>query len=128
MEKSVLAIVLVSLGLLGACGSDSGGTKSGTSPDGGATGAGGGSSTGLPTCDATCPGVLAAKCSAGPVSQSDCVTGCEAVRASQCAAQYRALYTCGGASPKYDCTTAGQVGLVGCDAQTAALWSCLAGP
>lgn len=125
MEKSRIAIVLVvCLGLLGACGSDSSGSKNGTSPEGGT---GGGSNSGLPTCDATCPGVLAAKCTSGPTSQSDCVSGCEAVRMSQCAAQYGALYTCGGSSPKYNCTSAGQVGLVGCDSQTAALWKCLSG-
>src|SRR5260221_9660333 len=119
MEKSRIAAVFVGLALLGACASDGGGSSAKKS-DGG--GSGGGSSSGLPTCDATCPGVLAAKCSAGPVSQSDCVSGCEAVRMSPCAAQYRALSTCGGATPSYTCTARGQVGIGGYDAQTTALW------
>jgi hypothetical protein len=121
MEKSKLGVFMVCLGMLAACGGD-GAASSG---DGGT---GGGTSSGLPTCDATCPGVLAAKCSAGPTSQSDCVTGCQSVRMSACSSQYGDLYKCGGASPKYTCTTAGQVGIVGCDAQTNALWTCVFGP
>src|SRR5438045_1866082 len=100
MEKSRIAAVFVALALLIACGNDSGASKGRTSDEGGS---GGGASSGLPTCDETCPGVLAAKCSAGPVSQSDCVSGCEAVRMSACATQYGALYTCSGATPAYTC-------------------------
>ena len=125
MEKSILARVLPFVVLIAACGSD-GGSKSGSSNEGGVGGSGSTSSD-LPSCESTCPGVLAAKCASGPVSQSDCVSGCETVRASACAAQYRALYTCGGATPSYKCTSLGQVGIAGCDDQTNALWSCLSG-
>lgn len=114
--------------VLAACGSSSssGGGASREGGAGAATGSGGAGS-GMPTCDATCPGVLAAKCSGGPVDQADCVSGCQTVRAGACAAKYEALYACGGATPAYSCTSSGQVAIVGCDAQTTALWSCLAG-
>jgi hypothetical protein len=80
----------------------------------------------LPGCAAECPEILAAKCSHGPVSQADCVGGCEAVRASACTAENEALYACGGAKPRYVCSAAGQVSLSGCDKEGAALYSCLA--
>jgi hypothetical protein len=80
----------------------------------------------LPSCAATCPGVLAAKCSHGPVDQADCVSGCETVRASACAPEYQALYDCGGTKPSYACDATGQVTLSGCEPKSAALYSCLA--
>jgi hypothetical protein len=102
-----------------------GGGNSSAATAAGAAGSGGGA---LPSCDAVCPGVLSAKCSHGPVSQSDCVSGCQSVRASKCAAQYDALYQCGGATPRYACDSGGQVILAGCDSAAAMLYACVAKP
>ncbi len=119
MERSWFVAAVVSFGLLGACGSDGG--------SGSSSGSGGSSNSGTLSCDATCPAVLAPKCANGPVSQSDCVQGCTTVRSGPCAAEYEALAKCGGSNPKYDCTSQGQPGIIGCDAETTALWSCVFG-
>jgi hypothetical protein len=106
-----------------------GGSGGGMAGDGGTLGGNGGSGSGLPSCDALCPGVLKAHCTGGPTSQADCVSGCQAVRNSKCLAQYQALYNCGGgSSPTYSCLSNGQVSLKGCDDKATALYSCLAMP
>jgi hypothetical protein len=80
----------------------------------------------LPSCAESCPGVLAVKCSRGPVDQADCESGCEVIRASACVPQYEAMLECGGAKPSYACDDTGQVVLSRCDDESAALYSCLA--
>jgi hypothetical protein len=112
MHKIVGSLALV---CLAACGGDS-------EPTAAEADAG----KGLPSCASTCPGVLGAMCSHGPVSQQDCVDGCESVRASACLPEYRALFSCGGATPVYACDAAGQVILKGCNAEGALLYACLA--
>lgn len=110
-----------------ACSSS--GSSGGTAGAGGTLRGSGGSGSGLPSCDALCPGVLNAHCTGGPTSQADCVSGCQAVRNSKCLAQYQALYECGGGSnPTYSCLSNGQVSLRGCDDKAMALYSCLAMP
>jgi hypothetical protein len=120
--------MIKTLGLLGvvvlclaACGGDD---SSATSQQPTPMADGGGSE--LPSCEASCPGVLGAHCSHGPVSQPDCVSGCQSVRASKCAAEYDALFECGGAHPAYSCDPDGQVSLSGCDKVAALLYACLA--
>jgi hypothetical protein len=103
-----------------ACGSDSSG---GTPTDGGATGS---DASTLPSCDALCPAVLAPKCPQGPVSQSDCVGGCQAIRASKCLDKYVALYECGGAGSVYACDGLGRTTVVGCESIMDALYTCMA--
>jgi hypothetical protein len=124
MQKPIRPLLAMLLLCVAACGgSDSNATPS---QAGSAAGSGGNASPStLPSCDATCPGVLGAKCMHGPVSQADCVSGCETVRASKCAAEYDALYQCGGAKPTYSCDPNGQVSLSGCDSAAAAMYTCL---
>lgn len=100
-----------------ACGGDA------DDPQAGETGA---DAATLPSCDALCPAVLAAKCTHGPVDQTDCVSGCMSVRASACASEYNALYECGGAKPIYSCDATGQVSLKNCDSKAALLYACVA--
>jgi hypothetical protein len=125
MQKSIGPLLAVMLLCLAACGSSN---SNATPTQPGSTAGSGGSASGsmLPSCDATCPGVLAAKCSHGPVSQADCVSGCQTVRASKCAPEYDALFQCGGAKPVYSCDPNGQVSLSGCDSAAALLYTCLA--
>ena len=99
-----------------ACGSDSTGSPA---PDSSMPGT-------LPSCDSLCPAVLAAKCPQGPVSQADCVSGCETIRAGKCADKYRAVYDCGGAHPVYACDAQGRTTTVGCESLMAALYECAA--
>jgi hypothetical protein len=80
----------------------------------------------LPSCAATCPAVLAAECSNGPVDQADCESGCETIRASSCVPLYKAMIECGGAKPRYTCDDAGQVIASGCEDEIEALYRCLA--
>jgi hypothetical protein len=101
-----------------ACGSDDTG---GTAADSGATGKDGST---LPSCDSLCPAVLAPHCAQGPVSQSDCVGGCESIRASKCADKYLALYECGGAQAVYACDSEGRTVVIGCESASAALYAC----
>jgi hypothetical protein len=125
MMKSIGLLLGVVVLCIAACGSDA--AKAPTQPDPAAGSGGSSNSNGaLPSCEASCPGVLAAKCSHGPVSQDDCVSGCQAIRASKCAAEYAALFQCGGAKPVYSCDANGQVSLMGCDSAAAQLYSCLA--
>jgi hypothetical protein len=124
MLKPIVLLLAVVLLCVAACGSDA--SKSPAPSDPAAGSGGSNNNTALPSCEATCPGVLAAKCSHGPVSQDDCVSGCQAVRASKCAAEYAALFQCGGAKPVYSCDPNGQVSLSGCDSAAAQLYTCLA--
>lgn len=101
-----------------ACGSDS---ASGTLADSGMPGT---DANTLPSCDSLCPAVLAARCSQGPVSQSDCVSGCESIRVSKCADKYVALSECGGAQAVYACDSQGRTVVVGCESLSAALYTC----
>src|SRR5688572_15404691 len=102
------------------CSSDS---STGTPTDGGGSGNDAGS---LPSCDALCPAVLAPKCSQGPVSQSDCVGGCQAIRASKCLDKYVVLYECGGANAVYACDSMQRTTVVGCESLMDALYTCMA--
>src|SRR5437868_1881679 len=104
-SRSFAALVL----FVAACGSDSSG---GTPNDAGGQG---NDANALPSCDAICPAVLAPKCPQGPISQSDCVGGCEAIRASKCLDKYVALYACGGAGSVYACDAMGRTTVVGCE-------------
>jgi len=97
-----------------ACGSDDSGTP-------------GKDASTLPSCDSLCPAVLAAKCTQGPVSQDDCISGCETIRAGKCADKYWALYECGGAHAVYACDSAGRTVVVGCESASAALYACAGG-
>jgi hypothetical protein len=112
--RVLLFVVLAPLA--GACG----GTVSDTS--GGGAGSG---DSGL-TCNESCPGAVAAACAHGPPSEADCLNGCEVVQAT-CADAYDALSTCAGASPTYACGADGQVQIVGCESQGAALDACISG-
>jgi hypothetical protein len=49
----------------------SSGSSAGTAGAGGTLRGSGGSGSGLPSCDALCPGVLNAHCTGGPTSQAD---------------------------------------------------------
>jgi hypothetical protein len=80
----------------------------------------------LPSCASLCPAVLAPHCTRGPVSQDDCVSGCESLRMSKCADKYIALANCGGAQPVYGCDSAGQTIIIGCESASAALYACAA--
>jgi hypothetical protein len=80
----------------------------------------------LPSCAESCPPVLAAKCSHGPVDQADCESGCETIRASTCVPLYEAMIACAGAKPRYTCDDLGQVTPSDCEDEIAALYSCLA--
>jgi hypothetical protein len=125
MTKTIGLLLGVFVLCLAACGGDaSNGTPAQPDPDAGTVNDT--SDTTLPSCDATCPGVLGAKCLHGPVSQDDCVSGCQYVRASKCAAEYAALFKCGGAKQVYSCDPNGQVSLNGCDSAAGLLYSCLA--
>jgi hypothetical protein len=104
-----------------ACGSDS----SGGAPNNDAGGQGNDATT-LPSCDSLCPAVLAPKCPQGPVSQSDCVGGCQAIRASKCLDKYIALYECGGVGSVYACDAMGRTTVVGCESLMDALYTCMA--
>jgi hypothetical protein len=106
-----------------ACGSSGSGGTAGGKGDAGPGAGGGGSSSTLPSCAAVCPAVVARSCPKGPVSQADCTAGCEQLRGA-CADRYNALYTCGGATPKYSCDPQGYITMTGCEAQYAALTAC----
>ncbi len=100
------------------------------SPGGPVSPGDGGTTTGgdnLPSCEAICPPVVAAHCSHGPATNADCVSGCQAILAGTCNAQYHTLYQCAGATPVYTCDASGLVTVVGCETSQAALSSCLAG-
>jgi hypothetical protein len=116
-----VALSLIAFSIAG-CGSDSSGGKT---SDGGA---GGTPSNGSSICEAACPGILQAKCSGGPPSQAECVTGCDTVRTGACASLFQRFMDCGGATPKYSCNTNGNVSIVGCDSESTALWTCVMGP
>jgi hypothetical protein len=114
---SGLAVLVVA-----ACSSDG---SDGTPSDGGATTY---DAATLPSCASLCPAVLAPRCSQGPVSQDDCVSGCESIRMSKCADKYIALANCGGSQPVYGCDSTGRTIIVGCESASAALYACAAGP
>jgi len=115
--------LLVAAALLTAsCSGDS--SPGGASPDGG--GSSGTDATSLPSCDSLCPAVLVPKCPQGPQSQSDCVGGCQAIRASKCLDKYVAIYDCGGAQPVYACDNLGRTTTVGCETLMDALYTCMA--
>jgi hypothetical protein len=115
--------LLVTFGFLSACSDDS---KGGTpSADGGQAGAPSGT---LPSCADVCTKVVATQCPSGPPSQSDCVSGCETIRAGKCRPQYMALFDCAGPNPSYDCNAGGFVVVVGCESADAALTTCLSTP
>lgn len=114
LRSSLLAIPLLAW-LFVACGSDSSG---GAGPADGA-------SSSVPTCAETCPGVVAAGCTNGPVDQADCVSGCESIRGSSCAGAYDTLFRCAGANPSYSCNGSGQVIVSACQTEHEALYTCL---
>lgn len=124
MPKVLLPAAFAILSLVVACSSD-GGSSGGTSREGGASGSGGGSGSGAVNCDSICPGVIRAKCSGGPASQADCVSGCQSILAGKCAAKYEALYQCGGTSPKYACDSMTRVSVSGCEGAANDLYTCL---
>jgi hypothetical protein len=106
--------------MMAACGSES----SGASPtDGGGQG---NDAAALPSCEALCPAVLVPKCPDGPVSQTDCVGGCQAIRASKCVDKHEALYACGGPGSVYACDSMGRTTVVGCESIMDALYTCMA--
>lgn len=123
MIRILFVGMIASCGFLSACGDDSkSGTAAGT---GGQAGANGGS---LPPCADVCTRVVEAQCPSGPPSQSDCVSGCETIRAGKCKDLYMALFECAGSNPSYDCNAGGFVVVVGCESADAALSTCLSMP
>lgn len=84
-----------------------------------------GGDSGAPNCDLVCPAVVSAHCALGPASQSDCVSGCQAILSGTCAPKYDALYQCAGPSPTYVCDSAGHVSVTGCESAASALYACL---
>lgn len=121
--KALILGIATGFGLLTACGDDSkGGTTNGA---GGQAGANGGA---LPPCADVCTQVVAKQCPSGPSSQSECVSGCETIRAGKCKDQYMALFACAGSNPSYDCNAGGFVVVVGCESLDAALTTCLSTP
>ncbi len=91
------------------------------------SGGSGGSGSGGQSCADICPGVVAAHCSQGPTSESDCESGCATLRASNCASQYNALLSCGGTQPQFTCDSMGRVTVTGCMQQEQNLYACLGG-
>ena len=123
MANALLRFLGVAVLVFASCSSDESG---GTVPDsGGATKY---DASTLPSCASLCPAVLAPHCTQGPVSQDDCVSGCEFIRMSKCADKYLDLANCGGAQPVYGCDGNGQTIIVGCESASAALYACNAGP
>lgn len=119
MRDPFCRFLLVAAALsMAACGDDSSGTPDGGSPSADAAA--------LPSCDSLCPAVLVPKCPNGPQSQSDCVGGCLAIRASKCLDKYIAVYDCGGAQPVYACDSMGRTTTVGCESFMDALYTCMA--
>ena len=114
---------IAAFGLLSACGDDTkGGAANGT---GGQAGANNGS---LPPCADVCTRVVATRCPSGPPTQSECVSGCEMIRAGKCKDRYTALFACAGPNPSYDCNADGFVVVVGCEDADTALTTCLSTP
>jgi hypothetical protein len=119
MRISPILVVLSASTQLLACGS--GNSSAATSREGGADGT-------LPLCAQVCPGVVAAHCPNGPVSESDCESGCQTIRSGKCATAYGTLYQCAGGTPTYTCGSA--IGFIvnGCESQSSALSTCLTAP
>lgn len=86
---------------------------------------GSGASSNQADCANVCPQAMLAKCSHGPPTESDCETGCAQIRAGHCGSEWDALFTCGGGTAQYTCDSNGEVSVVGCKAQSDALYACL---
>jgi hypothetical protein len=119
--RNLVSWFLVAVALFtSACGDDS--SPGGAGTDGGSTEK---DAATLPSCDSLCPAVLAPKCAQGPQSQSDCVGGCQAIRASKCLEKYVAVYDCGGVQPVYACDGMARTTVVGCESLMDALYTCM---
>ncbi|MBN2496449.1 MAG: hypothetical protein JXR96_17780 [Deltaproteobacteria bacterium] len=76
------------------------------------------------TCAGICPAVVAAGCANGPPTQADCVSGCEGMLQTECAAQLQAMLDCS-AGKTFTCDADDAPVATGCESQNAALNTCL---
>jgi hypothetical protein len=89
---------------------------------------GGGSSQPMPpSCEDACPMSVATGCPLAPPTQADCLSGCQAIRAMGCTAQYDAFARCAGPMPVLECDSSGEVTAPGCMTESAAIYTCLSG-
>jgi hypothetical protein len=75
-------------------------------------------------CQTLCPAVVDAACTNGPSTLGECLEGCGEME-QYCDTEFYAWVDCAGDEPSITCDMNGQVTVVGCEGETAAMFGCM---
>jgi hypothetical protein len=75
-------------------------------------------------CETLCTFVVPSGCMKGPLTQADCVTGCQDLEAGECRIPFHLTLACADVEPTFGCDAMGRPVAAGCEQQFDALYMC----